>query len=301
SDIVSESNGTNAVDRVLVVNVNGQQKTLYYNTLTDNGNGTVTAVYWAGYDPRVNYAPDTEYATRSDGHKGYQRVEIWRDTTSTIQQDKVASQAQQAQLVAVGSITMANVGAVNNNYSAITAGKSIQIGSTQQSGSVGSGSYGGTVVNNVGQTLYQHQRDDITSMYAWNIDTTRDRGTIAQPPVVHAPIAIGGTGGTIIANQSVSIDAQNVNNENVAAQNSATGATGGTLGNNAANQGVSGGNLTQVNTASGTTTVPALQSVASTTGELSITLPKSGMYSIHPVPDQAYLVVTDPRLTSYTK
>ncbi|MGU7785421.1 hypothetical protein, partial [Burkholderia sp. PU8-34] len=97
-------------------------------------------------------------------------------------------------------------------------------------------------------------------------DTTRDRGTIAQPPVVRAPIAIGGTGGTIIANQSVSIDAQNVNNQNVAAQNSATGATGGTLGNNAANQGVSGGNLAQVGTASGTTTVPALQSVASATG-----------------------------------
>ncbi|MGU7785383.1 hypothetical protein, partial [Burkholderia sp. PU8-34] len=169
SDIVSESNGTNAVDRVLVVNVNGQQQTLYYNTLTDNGNGTVTAVYWAGYDPHINYAPDTEYATRSDGHKGYQRVEIWRDTTSTIQQDKITSQAQQAQLVAGGSITMANVEAVNNNYSAITAGKSIRIGSTQQSGSVGNGSYGGTVVNNVGQTLYQYQRDDITSMYAWNV------------------------------------------------------------------------------------------------------------------------------------
>nr|WP_174989176.1 hemagglutinin repeat-containing protein [Burkholderia lata] len=311
SQVVSQSNGTNPVDRVLVVNVNGQQQTLYYNTLTVNGDGSVTAVYWAGYDPHINYVPNTEYTTRSDGHNGYQRVEIWRDTTSTIQQDKVTSQTPQAQLVAGGSITMANVGTINNDYSVITAGKSIQIGSTQQNGSVGSGSYGGTVVNNVGQTLYQYQTDNIVSMYAWNENTTQDRGTIVEPPVVYAPVAIGGTGGTIIANQSVSISGQSVNNQNVAAQNSATGATGGTLGANQNNGGVSGstpatvagasgGQLTKVGTASGTTTVPALQSVASATGALSITLPTSGMYSIHSAPGQPYLVVTDPRLTSYT-
>ncbi|WP_196481830.1 beta strand repeat-containing protein, partial [Burkholderia stagnalis] len=301
AQVVSQSSGSNATDRVLVLTVNGQQQTIYYNTLTDNGNGTITVNYWDAYDPHVNYVPDTEYATRSDAHKGYQRVEIWRDTTSTIQQDKVTSQAPQAQLVAGGSITMANVGTINNDYSVIAAGKSIQIGSTQQNGSVGSGSYGGTVVNNVGQTLYQYQTDNIVSMYAWNEDTNRDRGTIVEPPVVHTPVAIGGTGGTIIANQSVSISAQSVNNQNVAAQNSATGATGGTLGNNSANQGVAGGNLTKVGAANGTTTVPALQSVASATGALSITLPTSGMYSVHPAPGQPYLIVTDPRLTNYTK
>lgn len=301
SQVVSQSDGTNPVDRSLTVNVNGQQQTLYYNTLTKNPDGSVTAVYWDGYDPHINYVPDTEYATRSDGHNGYQRVEIWRDTTSTIQQDKITSQAKQAELVAGGSITMANVGTVNNNYSAISAGKSIQIGSTQQNGSVGSGSYGGTVVNNTGQTLYQYQTDKIVSMYAWNEDTTQDRGTIVEPPVVRTPVAIGGTGGTIIANQSVSIDAQSVNNQNVAAQNSATGATGGTLGSNAAGQGVSGGQMIKVGAATGSTTVPVLQSVASPTGALSITLPTSGMYTIHPAPDQTYLVVTDPRLTTYTK
>ncbi|MBR8216272.1 hemagglutinin repeat-containing protein [Burkholderia vietnamiensis] len=300
SQIVSESSGPNATDKVLVVNVNGKQQTIYYNTLTTNADGSVTVNYWDAYDPHVNYVPDTEYTTRSDGHNGYQRVEIWRDTTSTIQQDKVTSQTPQAQLVAGGSITMANVGTINNDYSAITAGKSIQIGSTQQNGSVGSGSYGGTVVNNVGRTLYQYQTDNIVSMYAWNEDTTQDRGTIVEPTVVHTPVAIGGTGGTIIANQSVSITGQSVNNQNVAAQNSSTGATGGTLGNNSANQGVSGSALNKVGAASGSTTVPALQSVASATGALSITLPTSGMYSIHSAPGQPYLVVTDPRLTSYT-
>jgi len=289
SQVVSETSGPNPTDKVLVVNVNGKQQTIYYNTLTTNADGTVTVNYWDAYDPHVNYVPDSEYTTRSDGHNGYQRVEIWRDTTSTTQQDKVTSEAKQAQLVAGGGITMANVGTINNNYSAITAGKSIQIGSTQQSGSVGSGSYGGTVVHNVGRTLYQYQTDNIVSMYAWNEDTTQDRGTIVEPTVVHTPIAIGGTGGTIIANQSVSINAQNVNNQNVAAQNSSTGATGGTLGSNAGNRGVSG------------TSVSAPQSAASATGALSITLPTSGMYSIHPAPGQPYLIVTDPRLTSHTK
>ncbi|WP_407971331.1 hemagglutinin repeat-containing protein [Burkholderia pyrrocinia] len=300
SQVVSETSGPNATDKVLVVNVNGKQQTIYYNTLTTNADGSVTVNYWDAYDPHINYVPDTEYKTRSDGHNGYQRVEIWRDTTSTTQQDTVTSQAQQAQLVAGGSITMANVGTINNDYSAITAGKSIQIGSTQQNGSVGSGSYGGTVVNNVGRTLYQYQTDNIVSMYAWNEDTTQDRGTIVEPTVVQTPVAIGGTGGTIIANQSVNINAQSVNNQNVAAQNSSTGATGGTLGSNSANQGVSGSTLNKVGAASGSTTVPALQSVASATGALSITLPTSGMYSIHSAPGQPYLIVTDPRLTSYT-
>ncbi|MDB0574176.1 hypothetical protein LBW59_26000, partial [Ralstonia solanacearum] len=74
--IVSQSSGPNPVDNVLVVNVNGQNQAIYYNTLTRNGDGTVSVNYWDAYDPHTNYVPSTEYATRSDGHNGYQRVEI---------------------------------------------------------------------------------------------------------------------------------------------------------------------------------------------------------------------------------
>jgi filamentous hemagglutinin len=97
--------------------------------------------------------------------------------------------------------------------------------------------------------------------------------------------------------------AQSVNNQNVAAQNSATGATGGTLAqNNAARQHVYGGSNPAKTGRRGQRIDlgPALQSVASATGALSITLPTSGMYSIHSAPGQPYLIVTDPRLTSYT-
>ena len=301
NQIVSSTNGDNAVDRVLVVNVNGQPQTIYYNTLTDNGNGTFTAVYWDGYDPHLNYDPASEYATRSDGHNGYQRVEIARDTTTTIQQDKVSSQMKQAQLVAGGNIVMKNVGTINNEYSAISAGGSIKIGDTDVAGSAGSGGYGGTTVNNVGQTLYQYQRDDIVSTYAWNENTSSDVGTIVQPSRVYAPVAIGNTGGTIVANQSINIDAKDVNNRNVAAENSATGATGGTLGANQANGGVSGTGQSKVGTATGQRPVDALQSVVNPTGVLpDLKLPTSGLYTINPAPGQPYLIVTDPRLTSYT-
>ncbi|MGF6573842.1 filamentous hemagglutinin [Paraburkholderia sp. GAS333] len=303
-DVVSETSGANATDRALVVSVNGVQQTIWYNTATTNPDGSVTVTYWDGYDPHINYDPATEYPTRSDGHKGYQRVETARDTTTTTQQDQVTDQAQQGQFLAGGNLTLANVGALNNNYSAIAAGGSIRIGSTTQDSTLdtsASGSYGGTQVNNLGQTLYQYQRQDIVSTYAWNEDPTQDVGQVAEPSIVLSPVAIGGTGGTIIADNTVQISATDINNTNVAAANSATGATGGTLGANGAVGGISGGSAQTVNLATGQTqTIDAPQSVAGATGALKITLPTSGLYTYQAAPGASYLIVTDPRLTSYT-
>lgn len=105
ADVVSQTSGPNATDKVLVVNINGQPQTIYYNTLTANTEGTITVSYWDGYDPNVNYDPGTEYASRNDAHKGYQRVEIARDTTTTTQQDQVTGpQEQQAQIMAGGNM-----------------------------------------------------------------------------------------------------------------------------------------------------------------------------------------------------
>nr|WP_322786961.1 hemagglutinin repeat-containing protein [Paraburkholderia ginsengisoli] len=305
SQIISQGSGPNATDNVLVVNINGTPQTIYYNALTNNGDGTVTVNYWDSYDPNINYLPSTEYPSRSDGHKGYQRVEIARDTTTTTQQDQVSgSQAQQAQLLAGGNMMLANVGTLNNSYSAVAAGGSIQIGSSQQDGTLdagSSGNYGGTLVSNTGQTLYQYQRQDIVSTYAWNGNITQDVGQVTEPSIVLAPVAIGGTGGTIIANNTVQISATDINNTNVATANSATGATGGTLGANGAVGGVTGGGAQTVNLATGQTqTINAPQSVAGPTGALKITLPTSGLYTYQTAPGASYLIVTDPRLTSYT-
>ncbi|MGA4089331.1 hemagglutinin repeat-containing protein [Ralstonia nicotianae] len=302
SQIVSQTSGPNPVDNVLVVNVNGQNQTIYYNAVTNNGNGTVTVNYWDAYDPHTNYVPSTEYATRSDGHNGYQRVEISRDTTTTTQQDQVTSSAPQAQLLAGRNMTLANVGTINNNYSAIAAGGSIKIGTSQQGGAVGSGNYGGTTVNNVGRTLYQYQTQNIVSTYAWNEGTNEDVGAVAQAPVVLQPVAIGGTGGTLIANNAVQINATNLNNTNVAATSSATGATGGTLGVNQSAAGVATSGQQTVGAASAQQpAVNAPQSVAGSNGALNISLPTSGLFSFRTAPGQPYLIATDPRLISYTK
>ncbi|QVX39810.1 hemagglutinin repeat-containing protein [Ralstonia solanacearum] len=302
SQIVSQTSGPNPVDNVLVVNVNGQNQTLYYNAITNNGNGTVSVNYWDAYDPHTNYVPSTEYATRSDGHNGYQRVEISRDTTTTTQQDQVTSSAPQARLLAGRNMTLANVGTINNNYSAIAAGGSIKIGSSQQGGAVGSGNYGGTTVNNVGRTLYQYQTQNVVSTYAWNEGTNEDVGAVAQAPSVLPPVAIGGTGGTLIANNAVQINATNLNNTNVAAASSATGATGGTLGANQSAAGVATSGQQTVGAASAQQpAVNAPQSVAGSNGALNISLPTSGLFSFRTAPGQSYLIATDPRLTSYTK
>ncbi|AXW39056.1 hemagglutinin [Ralstonia solanacearum] len=303
SQIVSQTSGPNPVDNVLVVNVNGRNQTIYYNAVTNNGNGTVSVNYWDAYDPHTNYVPSTEYATRSDGHNGYQRVEIARDTTTTTQQDQVSGgSAPQAQLLSGRNMTLANVGTINNNYSAIAAGGSIKIGSSQQGGAVGSGNYGGTTVNNVGRTLYQYQTQNIVSTYAWNEGTNEDVGAVAQAPSVLPPVAIGGTGGTLIANNAVQINATNLNNTNVAAASSATGATGGTLGANQSAAGVATSGQQTVEAASAQQpAVNAPQSVAGSNGALNISLPTSGLFSFHTAPGQPYLIATDPRLTSYTK
>ncbi|MDB0521548.1 hemagglutinin repeat-containing protein [Ralstonia solanacearum] len=303
SQIVSQSSGPNPVDNVLVVNVNGQNQAIYYNTLTRNGDGTVSVNYWDAYDPHTNYVPSTEYATRSDGHNGYQRVEIARDTTTVTQQDQVSGgSAPQARLLSGRNMTLANVGTINNNYSAIAAGGSIRIGSSQQGGAVGSGNYGGTTVNNVGRTLYQYQTQNIVSTYAWNEGTNQDVGAVAQAPAVLPPVAIGGTGGTLIANNAVQINATNLNNTNVAAASSSTGATGGTLGANQSAAGVAASGQQTVGAASAQQpAVNAPQSVAGSNGALNISLPTSGLFSLRTAPGQPYLIATDPRLTSYTK
>ncbi|WP_343655415.1 hemagglutinin repeat-containing protein [Paraburkholderia caribensis] len=301
ADVVSTASGPNAVDRVLVVNVNGQQQTIYYNSLTTNGDGTVTVAYWDDYDPHVNYDPATEFPGDNQAHHHYQRSESARDTTTTTQQDKVTGpQAQQAQIMAGGNMVLANVGTLNNSFSAIGAGGAIQIGSSQADGDVASGNYGGTTVNNTGQTLYQYQKQDIVSTYAWNEDISRDVGQVVQPTVILAPVAIGGLGGTIIANNAVQINATDINNTNVTAANSATGATGGTLGANGTVGGITGGGAQTVNLATGQTqTINAPQSVTGPTGSLNITLPKSGLYTFNTAPGAAYLIATDPRLTIY--
>ncbi|MGT2432840.1 hypothetical protein ACU4HD_36435 [Cupriavidus basilensis] len=52
--------------------------------------------YWDGYNRDIHYDPATEYASRNDGHRGWQRVEIARDTTTTTTTERDANPASRA-------------------------------------------------------------------------------------------------------------------------------------------------------------------------------------------------------------
>ncbi|CAB3783732.1 hemagglutinin repeat-containing protein [Pararobbsia alpina] len=303
--IVSASKGSDPVDRLLVVRANGRQQTpesIYYDAMTEQGDGSITVSYWDGYDPNIHYDPATEYPTRSDAHNGYQRIEMSRDTTTTTREDRAVGIEPPAEVVAGGHITLANVGTVDNLHGAIAAGKSIWIGDGKYDGQVGSmvatGSHGTTTVNNTGRTLYRHETQDIVSRYAWNKEITRDAGPVAQAPVVLPPMAIGRTGGTIVANEALDIHARDIRNTQVAAVDSLTGMTGRTAG--AQLGGRDGNDGSRGDTGYGVRDGASLwQSAIAANGILDLKLPTSGLYDIHVAPEHPYLIVTDPGLTSY--
>jgi filamentous hemagglutinin len=307
SQIVSASKGSDAVDRLLLVRTNGGQQvheSIYYNAMTEHGDGSITVSYWDGYDPNIHYDPASEYPTRSDGHKGYQRVEFSRDTTTTRREDLVTGVEAAAQMVAGGNLTLANVGLVDNHYGTIAAGKSIWIGGGKYDGQVDSmvaeGPHGTTTVNNTGRTLYRHESQDIVSRYAWNKDIRRDAGLVPQAPVILPPVAIGGTGGTIVANEAIRIGARDIRNTNVAAFESPTGMTGSTASAHPGGRDTADGSRRDAGY--GDRDGAGLwRSVIAADGMLDLRLPTNGLYDIHVAPEHPYLIVTDPRLTSYTE
>ncbi|WP_373380238.1 filamentous hemagglutinin N-terminal domain-containing protein [Cupriavidus nantongensis] len=289
----------------LVVDINGVASQIDYNTLTES-NGVLQVNYWDGYDRDVHYDPGTEYATLSDAQRGWQRVEIARDTTTTTITDRDANPNQPAaNLVSGGAMILANVASLTNRYSTIAAGDSMQIGDqSAASGALESGQFGTTTVTNVGQTLYRRTTQDIVSTYAWSKDTTQDVGPVAQPGVVLAPVAVGRISGNITAGQRLAIFGGDVRNEDVGksdplAGTGSTGVSGVTVAGVSPIQGSNAGH-------GGSTGVTGhsvdAQSIAVTTlANAPISLPTNGLYQYHTEPGYTYLIETDPRFTQYGK
>ncbi|WP_159833340.1 hypothetical protein [Burkholderia sp. 8Y] len=70
---------------------------------------------------------------------------------------------------------------------------------------------------------------------------------------------------------------------------------------NASGASVNGASSASTQAASGNgATINAPQSVAGPAGALNIPLPTNGLYHYNTSPNAAYLIATDPRLTSYT-
>ncbi|QRQ85616.1 hemagglutinin repeat-containing protein [Cupriavidus oxalaticus] len=263
----------------LVVDINGVATPIDYNTLSES-NGVLQVNYWDGYDRDIHYDPGTEYETRNDAQRGWQRVEIARDTTTTTTTERDANPNQpSANLVSGGAMILANVGSLTNRYSTIAAGGSMQIGDqSTTSGTLDSGQFGNTTVTNIGQTLYQRTTQDIVSTYAWSKDTTQDVGPVVQPSVVMPPVVVGKVAGNITAGQRLAIFGGDIHNEDVGKGDPMAG-TGSTT--------VTG------------TQVSAHGVNAVTLANAPLSLPSNGLYKYHTEPGYSYLIETDPRFTQY--
>ncbi|MGT2455575.1 hemagglutinin repeat-containing protein [Cupriavidus basilensis] len=264
--------------RRLVVDINGVATQIDYNTLTESG-GVLLVNYWDGYNRDIHYDPATEYASRNDGHRGWQRVEIARDTTTTTTTERDANPRQPgASLISGGDMILANVGSLANRYSTVAAAGGMQIGDERQGGEVASGQYGTTTVANTGQTLYRRTTQGIVSTYAWNKDPSRDVGQVVQPGVVLTPVAVGTIGGAITAGKRLTIYGGNVQNEDVGKSDPMAGTGSTTL----------------------TGATAAARSVANASlANTLIKLPSNGLFTYRTEPGYTYLVETDPRFTRY--
>jgi filamentous hemagglutinin len=236
--------------------------------------------YWDGYNRDIHFDPSTEYASRNDAHKGYQRTEVSRDTTTTTVTERDASpNYPSANLVSGGDLILANVGTLTNRYSTVASGGSMQIGDQRTpSGALDSGQFGTTTVINVGQTLYNHSTQDIVSTYAWNEDVNRDVGEIVQPSVVLTPVVVGKVGGNITAGQRLTIYGGGIQNQDVARSDPMAGTASTTV------TGTQG-------------SAPGVNAV--TLANAPLTLPTNGLYKYHTEPGHTYLIETDPRFTKY--
>lgn len=286
----------------VVVDIGGVATQIDYNTLTESG-GAITLNYWDAYNRDIHYDPGTEYETRNDARRGWQRVEIARDTTTTTTTERDANPGQRsANLVSGGDMILANVGNLENRYSTVAAGSNMLIGDQAQTGQVSAGQYGATTVTNIGQTLYQRTTQEIVSTYAWNKETDQDVGPVAQPTVVKTPVAVGTIGGAITAGTRLAIYGGGVQNEDVGRADpmAGTGSTTvtGTSGTTAPSVKASPGSHTEGQLTGATVDGPAAFSRVTLTNA-PISLPSNGLYTYHHEPGYTYLIETDSRFTDY--
>jgi len=193
--------------------------------------------------------------------------------TSTYQDDQlIATTTAQSMLLSGGSAWLQ--GNISNEYSTIASGMNLN-----QAG----GSY-----NQLAQILNRYetrtgQQDNLVWVITGTVScgwfsSCYTYGWVNQPLPYSAVITtqIGSVNATFTANNHISVTATTVSNQ--AVSNGAVGGTAATLG---ATLGSSQGSVTVNNHSN------------------ALNVPTSGLYTLRTQPNQAYLVVTDPRFTSY--
>ncbi len=230
------------------------------------------------------------------------------------QNESVAVQDSAAgQILAGNNMGLDVGGTLTNQYSAILAGANMALNA-------------GTLNNVAQQKEVQVIKSGYYVGYAYK-PSSGSCGNNSCPQVGYFPteetvnyVAWPEASGVIAANQSVSVNAVSINNQNVTASgapvgNAATlgaGQAGGLNGNlnNGSVATVSASATTQTtgnnvnaptaSSATGTqTTANHVTAAPAGVGTLPGSLPTSGLYHTQPAPNQQYLVETNPRFTNY--
>ncbi len=258
--------------------------TQWYNSLTDNGDGTVSIMFWPDFDPARNMRPDAQQVRWDIGN--HDHVEKSRTTQTTTTTDQLVSAGSGATIQAQGAIRInADNGSITNDSSTIAAG-----------GDLVRRADGGSVTD-TGVVLQQSVEQVTSSIYYWHqktggsSDTTEPLKDGAFDGISQYTTTVDALPAIATSNQNVQTDAQSISINSVNRQ-----------GQTVAGSGVTGGSAdgTQTGTISGQSNRP--QTVGGATGGIpNLKLPVNGLYTYNTAPGATYLIATDPRFTQYTK
>ncbi|MFD1560653.1 hemagglutinin repeat-containing protein [Paraburkholderia silviterrae] len=287
-----------------------QNATQWYNSLTQNPDGTVSITFWPDFDPNKHIRPD-QNDLRFDLGSSHDFVEKSRTTTTTTTADQLVSSGAMANMIAQGAIRMnADGGAINNESSTMAAG-----------GDLTRRAIGGSV-NDTGTVLQQDVTAQTTSIYYWHQKTggsTSTQGPLDNGKydgITQSTTTIDALPAIATSNQTVQTDAQDITIASVdrhgqtvtgsgVAGGDATGTQPGGVTTNGSATSVTGvtgqgGSTQNIATTGDQTKRP--QTLGTADGGIpDLKLPIKALYTYQTAPGTEYLIETNPRFTSYTK
>jgi filamentous hemagglutinin len=270
----------------------------YYQSLTDNGNGTYSVTFWPDFDPNKNIRPDQVRVNDALGNDNHDYVEMQHTTQTTTTTDQLVSAGNAATIQAQGAIRInADHGGINNDSSTMAAG-----------GDLVRRAIGGSV-DDTGTVLQQTSIETAMSDWYWHQKTGGDNDykTNVSDGISQTTTTVDALPAIATSNQTVQTDAQTISINSVNRQGQTVNGSGVTGGSADGTQlgGISGQSSsasvsgTQTGSVSGQSSNP--QTVGGASGGIAnLKLPVSGLYTYNTAPDATYLVVTDPRFTQYS-
>ncbi|MGF6415365.1 filamentous hemagglutinin [Paraburkholderia sp. MM5482-R2] len=255
----------------------------YYQSLVQNSDGTVTLTFYPDYDPTKNIAPDQVRIDTTLGTDSHDYVELSRTSTTTTVTDQLLNAGTAATIQAQGSIRVnADGGTISNESSTMAAGGDLVRRAT------------GGSVNDTGILLQQTGTQTDVSTFYWHAKTSDSDDTrpdVKDDTVPLPSTTVASLPAIATANQTVQTDAQDITIGSV-----------DRVGQTVTGAGVSGGDATGTQLGSTSTSGNRPQTLGGAAGGIpGLKLPASALYTYQSAPGAPYLVVTDPRLTSYTK